>query len=114
MPSRSMKTANKSTLKSAVKLSEGYKEGSQDRYYQSLWSMEKYRLRVDLHSNHYEFQSHARIHVFSEAMCQWNLLASLYRSVWIGAGATRATRENAASDEMRLLEEAARILFNVK
>lgn len=110
MPSRSTNKASNSPLKNAVKLSEGYKEGSQDRYYQSLWSMGKHRLRVDLHSNHYEFQSHARIHVFSQATCQWNLLALLYQSAWISAGATRATRENAASDETRLLEEAARIL----
>lgn len=56
-------------------------KGQQDVVFKEILVTGGLRLRVDIRSDAYDFQSHARIDVFRPADLKWNHLASIHYSV---------------------------------
>jgi hypothetical protein len=52
--------------------------GRQSVFYKELMSIGDHKLEIDIESNSYDFQSHARIKVFSATELKWNNLAEIH------------------------------------
>lgn len=82
---------------------------------QQIGTIKGNTVKVDIEADSYSFQSHARIHVFSPAALQWNLLHSIpYGAMKTKSGLhinpSNVTAQAFAADRDQLIAVATKIL----
>ena len=99
----------------AVWKSERLWTANQSWHYEVLILYGKFRMKVDIKRNAYDFQSHLRIKIFNAEQLQWNMLLSrAMTDEWRSSGISYVNKspdiELCRTDARKLLEEALLVL----